>query len=288
MKEKLSISFSGGRTSAYMTHMIMQNFAHEYDIQVVFANTGQEHPKTLDFVRKCDEHWGFNTVWLEAVVDPRKGKGTTHKIVDYYTASRDGSPYHETIRKYGLPNQTFRFCTRELKLRPIESYRKSVGYDKGLTAIGIRIDEMRRVVADAEAKHRIVYPLVDWMPTAKGEILHWFKQQPFDLEIPEHLGNCTWCFKKSLRKLIMVADQMPESFKFPALMEKHYSHVGPEPEERKPRKIFREYRTTADILKMARDEDERRRNADAIAIDDATRNECDESCEMYQTSLKFK
>jgi len=49
------ISFSGGRTSAYMLHQIIA--AHDGllpdDIVVCFANTGKERPETLDFVQRC-------------------------------------------------------------------------------------------------------------------------------------------------------------------------------------------------------------------------------------------
>lgn len=59
----LLISFSGGRTSAYMTKLIMDKqikLLNDFKPFVVFANTGCEHPKTLEFVQKCDEvfNWG--------------------------------------------------------------------------------------------------------------------------------------------------------------------------------------------------------------------------------------
>ena len=37
-----------------------------------FANTGQEHEKTLDFIHNCDTHFNFNTVWIEAVISKEK------------------------------------------------------------------------------------------------------------------------------------------------------------------------------------------------------------------------
>ena len=49
--KKLSISFSGGKTSAYMTKWLMDNKKQDYDeIVVTFANTGQENEETLEFV----------------------------------------------------------------------------------------------------------------------------------------------------------------------------------------------------------------------------------------------
>ena len=55
MQDKtLVISFSGGRTSAYMTHLLLQQRDLWKDVIVLFANTGQEDERTLDFVNNCD------------------------------------------------------------------------------------------------------------------------------------------------------------------------------------------------------------------------------------------
>ncbi len=64
----LVISFSGGRTSGYMTKKLLESKDKWKEVLVLFANTGQEHEKTLEFIHNCDQRFGFNTVWLEAVV----------------------------------------------------------------------------------------------------------------------------------------------------------------------------------------------------------------------------
>jgi len=54
----VQISFSGGRTSAYMLHQILQaNGDLPGRCQVMFANTGREMPETVDFVHECEEKW---------------------------------------------------------------------------------------------------------------------------------------------------------------------------------------------------------------------------------------
>ena len=66
--KQLLISFSGGATSAYMTKLLLEKLnPNEYEIKVVFANTGKEREETLEFVRDCDIRWGFNTVWVECI-----------------------------------------------------------------------------------------------------------------------------------------------------------------------------------------------------------------------------
>ena len=47
----VQIAFSGGRTSGYMLHQILEANGGLTDrVEVTFQNTGREMPQTLDFV----------------------------------------------------------------------------------------------------------------------------------------------------------------------------------------------------------------------------------------------
>lgn len=61
------ISFSGGRTSAFLLKQILDAHggALPPDVHVAFANTGKERPETLDFVRECAERWNVRIRWVE-------------------------------------------------------------------------------------------------------------------------------------------------------------------------------------------------------------------------------
>jgi hypothetical protein len=246
---RLLVNFSGGRTSGYMTRRILEAWKDDYDdIIVIFANTGQEHEKTLEFVNNCDVHFGFNTIWLETVVSPEMGVGGSYKVVDFETASRDGRPYEDGIAKYGIPHGGGPWCTRELKVVPARKYCRDIGwasktYDQ---ILGIRADEMDRMSPDAKDR-RVLYPLVR-LGVTKQHILDWWSEQPFDLEIEEHQGNCLWCFKKSLRKLLTLAMQNPEWFEFPDRMEREYGLTGSMARRHGAQTFFREGRSTRDII----------------------------------------
>ena len=220
---RLLISFSGGRTSGYMTWRILQEWRDRYDdIIVLFANTGCEHEKTLEFVHNCDKHLGFNTVWLESVPQDEFGKGCVAKVVNFETASRDGTPFEAAVKRYGIFNASSPNCTGKLKVDPIRNYVRGIGwksktYDQ---CIGIRADEIDRMSPVAQAE-RILYPLVKW-GVDKTMVLDWWGNQAFDLDLPEHLGNCVWCWKKSDRKLLTIAKDTPEFFELPMKMEKKY------------------------------------------------------------------
>jgi hypothetical protein len=249
-KETLFVSFSGGRTSGYMCWWLIEYMSHKYNFIFVFANTGLEHEKTYEFVDKCDKHFGLNLVWVEAVVHPDR-RGCTHETVNYKIASRNGLPFEEVIKKYGIPNTDYPHCTRELKLNPMFSYKQSLGFKRNHPmAVGIRADEVDRVSDDAK-NHGVVYPLVTAGVTL-ADVRHWWVKQPFDLEIPEHLGNCVTCWKKSDRKLLTLARHSPHYFNFFDRMEKEHPRAGHTGENYQDRVFFRKRRSTQDILREAK------------------------------------
>ncbi|WP_151765764.1 phosphoadenosine phosphosulfate reductase domain-containing protein [Acinetobacter colistiniresistens] len=252
MKKPYQISFSGGRTSGYLTWYLLENFSHLYDFIVTFANTGIEHEKTLEFVRNCDKHFGFNTVWLEPVINPTKRVGTTHKIVTFETATRGTHLFESMIEKYGIPNKVFRHCTRELKIRPMDSYIRSLGLmPKQIpTAIGIRADESRRCANDAEQKN-FVYPLVTDHPVDKNFILEWWSKQDFDLDLEEWDGNCNMCFEKSFPKLLKQLETNPDALEFHLRMERIHGQTNNKP-GMPGRVFFRQRKSANDVLEMSK------------------------------------
>ena len=211
------ISFSGGRTSAFMARFIKEYYKNDA-LLFVFANTGKENEETLDFVNKCDKEFSLNVVWLEASVNPEKGKGTGYKVVDYKTASRNGEPFEDVIKKYGLPSRLYRHCTRELKDVPIHKYAKSIFESKYKTAVGIRADEKHRI----SKRKDFIYPLAD-MNIDEKFIRNWWSKQPFDLKLKDYQGNCDFCFLKSVRKKLTIAKESPEKLDWWQLMENKYA-----------------------------------------------------------------
>jgi hypothetical protein len=276
MKPRLRVSFSGGRTSAFMSIWIKQNLADKYDLLFTMANSSREHPDTLRFAHEVDTRYDLGLVWLEAVVHPGERKSCTHRVVAYETASRNGEVFEAVVAKYGLPNQTFKLCTRELKTNPMTSYARSIGWEPGSyeTAIGIRTDETRRMRKEAAIRDRIVYPLVDWIPTDKEDVLAFFEQFDWDLKIPEHDGNCINCYKKSDKKLHRAYVERPESFAFEMKLDDLYRNVGPN-NVPGPRRMFRGYRDTRELIASFADADVRPLSQ--------MEGGCSESCELYET-----
>lgn len=277
MKEKMNISFSGGRTSGYMTKLLLDNLSNYYDFIVTFANTGLEHPKTLEFVHNCDKHFGFNTVWLEAVFTHDARVGVRHRVVSFETASRHGEPFEEYIRKHGIPSVAHKNCTSRLKSDVMDSYRKSVGAGQAPVCVGIRADEQRRVAATA-TKNRIIYPLVDTWPCDKQDVLDWWEDQPFDLGINEFEGNCFGCFKKSIKKHFMQIAHDPTVFDFHRRMENAYGTVKA---DNGRRVFFRNNMSTDDLFAAYAENGGNFRRVQDAELSGG----CSESCEVYETEV---
>jgi hypothetical protein len=271
------ISFSGGQTSAYMAWWCKHNLPGPK--AYVFANTGQEHEKTLEFVDRCDREWDLGVVWVEAVVTHGERVGSRARVVNFETASRKGEPFEEVIKKYGIPNVGVGpVCTRELKLNPMRDYLRTHYGNDYVSAVGIRVDEIDRMQADAKEK-RVIYPLVSMNPTDKAKVNRFWQAQPWRLEIPNYLGNCVWCYKKSLRKHLTIMQDNPEFFDFPERMEKQYAYAGAGDGARV---FFRESRSVADLKEMAKKPFQRwieGQNLDLFSELDA-HSGCQESCEV--------
>jgi 3'-phosphoadenosine 5'-phosphosulfate sulfotransferase (PAPS reductase)/FAD synthetase len=246
MKDKLLVcTFSGGRTSAFMGLFLKEHPKYkDFDKVFIFANTGKELPETLNFINKCDKEWNLNVVWLESVINHEKGVGSTFKVVDYETASRNGTPFEEMLKKYSLPTNQGSHCTRELKSVPIDKFVKSLGYKEVYKAIGIRYDERHRVSMSAE-ENNIIYPLINDIRVDNKFIRDWWDKQPFDLQLKDYEGNCDLCFKKSLKKRLTIAKERPESTKWWQEMEEKYSR------ENQPRFDIRTNVSIEELAKMA-------------------------------------
>lgn len=221
------ISFSGGRTSAYMLWRVIQsNGGLPEEAKVCFANTGKEMEETLRFVERCGREWGVPIDWIE-YHDAEETKDR-FKVVTFETASRDGEPFEAIIRKRNyLPNPVSRFCTVEMKVRAIHRYLKSLGWTEWDSMLGIRADEPRRVAKIGNqdyGKHEEKYAPLAVAGITKEMVGEFWRNQPFDLELPNingvtmH-GNCDLCYLKGGSQILSLIKEKPERAVWWAKME---------------------------------------------------------------------
>jgi 3'-phosphoadenosine 5'-phosphosulfate sulfotransferase (PAPS reductase)/FAD synthetase len=224
--EPTCISFSGGRTSAYMLWRIIQSNGGKLpdDAIVCFANTGKEEEATLQFVHNCETNWNVKIHWVEYRYDPVPAN--RFRAVDFATASRNGEPFFELIDQNGspyLPNPVARICTAKLKIRVIHHYLKSLGFEhnENMDWVGIRADEMRR----AAKMDRSRTPLVAAGVT-KETVGEFWRSQSFDLGLPNMNGvtmhgNCDLCFLKPAHQVLSLIREKPERAIWWIKMEEH-------------------------------------------------------------------
>ena len=202
------ISFSGGRTSAYMLWRVLQsNGGLPADAVVCFANTGKEDEATLRFVQDCADHWEIPITWLEY-----QPEAPGYRLVDFTTASRDGEPFEALVAKKSyLPNPVARFCTADLKVNPINKLLKDRNLDAD-TMVGVRVDEPHRL-AKLRARGLLV-PLVTAGVT-QVDVQAFWRSQSFDLGLDfrdgvTSLGNCDLCFLKGAHQIQSLIADKPE------------------------------------------------------------------------------
>lgn len=208
------ISFSGGRTSAFMLHEILR--AHDGklpdDVVVAFANTGKEKEATLRFVHECGVRWGLDIVWLEFVTDlKRVGPAGRIQRVGHNSASRNGEPLDRLIARKKALFSTLkgRWCTERAKVQTLIDYMEALGHAPGsfTEVIGFRSDEYDRVVElplkERNVERQFAFPLakagvrkVDverfwWGESRSYETSE--QPQGFDLMLRKGTGNCDHC-----------------------------------------------------------------------------------------------
>jgi len=184
---------SGGKDSAALSlHLRELGIEHRR----VFADTGWEHPDTYRYLDS-----------LEAVIGPIERVRPLLGMADL-------------IRKKGMfPGRTRRFCTSELKVRPLNAYMASIDPEwRAIVAVGIRADEstaragLEEWEHDGNAMERWVWrPLIRW--TVDDVIAihkrHGLAPNPLYLRGAERVG-CWPCIYARKAEIRMVAEESPE------------------------------------------------------------------------------
>lgn len=215
------VSFSGGRSSAFMLRTMLDAYGGTLpdSVAVCFANTGLEHAETLEFVRRCGKEWDVAIHWLE--YDPEAPNRT--RVVDHQSASRHGEPFTALNGKRSyLPNVVSRYCTVELKVRRIKMFARHVlGLSRWYSVVGLRADEPRRVERQQRRAAERRDEGIPVMPMAgagimKADVARFWAANAFDLALPSvdgttPLGNCVGCYLKGKRKLTDIFQKYPEA-----------------------------------------------------------------------------
>jgi 3'-phosphoadenosine 5'-phosphosulfate sulfotransferase (PAPS reductase)/FAD synthetase len=244
------ISFSGGRTSAYMLWRILEAFGGHLppDIVPVFENTGKEREETLRFVHECATRWEVPVRWLEWRPRPQEVENrptfrawfdakperwellseSGFAEVGFNSASRHGEPFEALIAsRQFAPNPVMRFCSVVLKVRAACYFaQQTLGWDHWTNLVGLRHDEGHRIFKmlarndSNKEPWKAKAPLGNAKITKRDVLAFWWGEgrnfdtrqppQGFDLGLRDYEGNCDLCFLKSREKKVTIIREHPE------------------------------------------------------------------------------
>lgn len=274
---KKVVSFSGGRTSAYLCHLMKEKYGD--DVDFIYMDTGAEHPKTYEFIRKVNEAFNLNLVCLRADFNQPLGKGHTYSVVGIESINPDLKPFSDMCKKYGTPSTAGKWCTSRMKQEIHDMYCDDE-YGKGnyQTWLGIRADEPKRL--GNIGKSDITKYMAEISDSDKEDVLDFWSEMPFDLDIPEWLGNCVFCFKKSDLKL--AAAQRDEPALYIEWLEMiELSKERPDQERESRHIMYRGKKTIQQVVAMfdGSTGDEIKSRIRGGKMTDA--GSCSESCEVF-------
>lgn len=276
---KKVVSFSGGRTSAYLCKVMIDTYGRD-NVDFIYMDTGAEHPKTYEFIKNVDREFGLNLTCLRGDFNQPLGKGHTYKVVSVDEIGHDLEPYYELMKKYGTPSVISPWCTSRMKEETHDKYcNDKYGKESYQTWIGIRVDEPKRLRGIGKTD-RLRY-MAEISEYEKEDVLSFWKGQPFDLGIEEHLGNCVFCFKKSNLKLAAAQRDEPELYRrWLEIID--YAKDRPEQERESKRIMYRGRKSLESLIATfdgSTGEEIKSRIRGSKMIDT---NSCSESCEVFQ------
>lgn len=274
------ISLSGGRSSGLLLYLMRQKQLNEgLDVRYVFCDTGVEHPMTYRFIREIVKFWDIPLIILQAEINPILGEGNSYSVwepKDIQTRMPSVKPFVDMMSKYGTPYIGGAFCTDRLKLSPFKSYCDDM-FGKGnyTTWIGIRSDEPKRLIL----KNNIRY-LADISDFDKNDVINWWKKQPFNLLIPEHLGNCIFCIKKSIKKIGLATIDEP-SFTKQMIYHIESNKVRDGHRSTSKKIMYRGYQSLSSIQSIYAQINRTDAYTSMINAKALETGSCTESCEIY-------
>lgn len=215
-------SISGGKTSAYLaTHYL----SDENVFALVRIESRKCTPKDKDIVKYCSDKIGMEfiataesdtTLYLMRDLEQMLGKNIIWTTGDTFE--------QVCFKKKALPNLMMRFCTTEMKMKPIFEYcYKEFGIVD--MQIGFRYDEKERanyqntkfktIIGKSKNGNRNKWGEIEWrnlsFPLINGRITNYQVNQwanTTDLIFPPD-SNCVGCFWKNAEQLRKNFDDEP-------------------------------------------------------------------------------
>lgn len=193
--ERHILGISGGRDSAALA-VYMRQHQPELPLEYFFTDTGKELPEVYTFLDRLEGFLGKPILRLNPDRD-----------FDFW------------LDEYGnfLPSPRTRWCTRQLKLRPLEKWLRG-DLDAGVTVhsyVAIRADEPTREGYQATHENMQVHLPLREAGIDRAGVIEMLQQA--DVGEPDYYSwrsrsGCTFCFFQQKIEWVRLAEHHPDRF----------------------------------------------------------------------------
>jgi len=207
-------SWSGGKDSTFLIDEMLRGRGPLDEI--VFCDTGYEFPMMYTYIEKMKKYWEDKYGAKITLLNWKQGKEIWHKF-----SEGPFSKGQHKGQKRGFPYSVgMSWCTRELKVKPMQNYIKEKYSNKEIVFyVGIAYNEPDRVKDTGET-----YPLVEWKIT-EDEIAKILAERGLHNPLYNHFHRtgCFTCPKQSLTSLYKLWKHYPEQWRVIRRMQSRYT-----------------------------------------------------------------
>ena len=179
--KKIIVSVSGGKDSTAMCLNLLEKGFSKHDFICVFADTGWEHQSTYDYLNKLEKTIGK----IERVKSEITVKEEHKEIIEQieFELGFESPMIRRIIKNHFFPNRFQKWCTTDLKIKPIKKFFDSLEEDF-LNLVGIRKEESPRRSKMKEWEYNDFFdcwvhrPLINWTEKEVIDIHHRFNLSP--------------------------------------------------------------------------------------------------------------
>lgn len=156
------LSLSGGKDSTalgleWLTRHRADPATYPLD-EVIYCDTGMEFPAMVEHVARLERIFRDAGIKFTRL----KGKKPFEYLMFEYQPKRKNSA-HNDFKGHSWPTHRIRWCTKDLKIRVIDNYLKSLNEKYSvIRLIGLAADEQYRLEREHNQNPNHRHPLADW------------------------------------------------------------------------------------------------------------------------------
>lgn len=200
------LGLSGGKDSAALAVYLHNKIPN---MEYFFCDTGCELPETYEFLDRLKARLGINITYLNRELIPRNDP---EAIFRHWLSIYNGF----------LPSATARWCTKQLKIIPLEKF---VGDDDAISYIAIRADEDREGYISAKDNINPSFPFKE-DGINKKQVFKILEESGIGL--PKYYewrsrSGCYFCFFQRKIEWLGLYDRHPDLFERAARYENEHA-----------------------------------------------------------------